>query len=59
MTDGRLLTTPELAERLRVSPDTIMRMRQRGELPFHRLGRRVVYDLSEVLAATKGNRGMA
>jgi excisionase family DNA binding protein len=53
----KILTSRELAKLLRVSEDTILRMRQRGELPFHRLGRRIVFNLDEVMEATKEREG--
>lgn len=54
MTDSptELLTAEELAERLRVRPDTVRRWTRQGRIPTVRLSRKVIrYDLSRVLAA--------
>jgi excisionase family DNA binding protein len=46
----------EAAKALRVSPVTIDRNRRIGKLPFHKIGRRVVFtetDISEFLDSVK------
>ncbi len=47
-----LLTAHELAERLRVSPDTVLTWARRGEIPTLRLSPKVIrFDPRAVLAA--------
>lgn len=47
-----LLTVRELAERLRVSPDTVRAWARRGAIPSIRLSRKATrFDLRAVLAA--------
>jgi excisionase family DNA binding protein len=49
MSVGRLLTTREVAERLGVSPETVLRRWRAGELPGFRLGGTVLrFDSDEV-----------
>lgn len=52
--DGRLLTTDEVAEILRVSPRTVRRMGARGDLARIRLGYRTMRYRSESVAALIG-----
>lgn len=47
------LTENQLAEVLQISARTIRRRCAERRLPFHRIGNRVRFDLSEVLNATK------
>lgn len=49
----RLLTAVELAARLGVSRDTVMRLTHRREIPCHRIGRSVRFDWPAVVAATQ------
>ncbi|MCE9590083.1 MAG: helix-turn-helix domain-containing protein [Planctomycetes bacterium] len=47
-----LLTAPELAKRLRVSPDTVRAWARRGSIPTLRLSPKVIrYNLDAVLKA--------
>jgi excisionase family DNA binding protein len=49
---SELLTTRELAKRVRVSPDTIRAWARRGRIPTLRLSPKVIrYDAQAVLAA--------
>jgi excisionase family DNA binding protein len=55
-----LLTTPELAEKLRVNRNTIVIWAKNGQIPSVRLGSKTLrYDLAEVLAALKANSAKA
>ena len=47
------LTERQLAEALQVSPRTIRRRVSERRIPFHKIGRSVRFNLSEVLEATK------
>ncbi len=52
MSDDKLLTADELADRLHVRPSTIRRWAQRGRIPTRRLTPKVVrYDLEAVVRA--------
>ena len=56
MQDLKLLTTRELAKRLRVSPETIREWSKRGSIPSFRLSAKAIrYDLDAVLAALSAN----
>jgi excisionase family DNA binding protein len=46
-----LIDEPTMAGQLQVSQQTLQRMRVSGEIPHVRLGRRVLYRPSDVLAA--------
>ena len=46
-----LLDEPTMAEQLGVSQQTLQRRRAAGEVPFVRLGRRVLYRPADVFAA--------
>jgi excisionase family DNA binding protein len=47
-----LLTAEEVAERLRLKPDTITIWARQGRIPAHRLTRKVIrFRLPEVIAA--------
>jgi len=48
---------PAMAERLGVSQPTLQRLRAAGDVPHVRLGRRVKYRPSDVLAALSGQVG--
>jgi excisionase family DNA binding protein len=51
MTD-QLLTAEEVADRLRVKPDTIVVWARQGRIPAHRQSRKVIrFSLSEVIAS--------
>ncbi|TWT43952.1 Helix-turn-helix domain protein [Phycisphaerae bacterium RAS1] len=54
----QFLTTAELAERLRVSPETIREWARRGDIPSVRLSRKAIrYDADAVLAALSSRAG--
>lgn len=46
-----ILTSDELAARLRVNTETIRRLTRKGEIPFMRLGGEYRYDWAAVLQA--------
>lgn len=51
-----LLKTKELAERLRLNPETIRRMTRAGKIPHIVIGNAKRYDLTAVMAALKPNQ---
>lgn len=51
------LTTQDVADRLRIAPQTLMVWRSRGKGPaWRKLGARVVYEEAEVLAWVDSHR---
>ena len=48
----QFLTVDELAEMLRVKPRTIYEMVSQGRIPYRKVGRRVVFLLTEILEWT-------
>lgn len=46
-----LLETKEVLEKLKISPATLYNWRNQGKIPFHKIGRRVYYKESQILAA--------
>jgi excisionase family DNA binding protein len=48
---GKLLTVKELAGELQISPYSIYEKSRRGEIPCHRVGKSLRFDLQEVLAS--------
>ncbi len=46
--NDEFMTAPELADYLRFKPDTIYKKVQRGELPFHKVGRAVRFKKTEI-----------
>ena len=55
-TPGRLLSLGDLAGRWQVSTRTIMRITERGELHFLRVGKKIRFKLADVLAYEKKRR---
>lgn len=53
---NRFLTPEELAERWRVSIETLKRRRRTGSLPFHKMGRGVRFSLSDVVTYEEQSR---
>ena len=53
----RFLSTEEIGEFLHVSRVTIFRYMRAGKIKSHRLGRRNLFSLNEVLAALKNAEG--
>jgi excisionase family DNA binding protein len=54
---NQLLTPAELAERLKVSEETVKRKARAGQIPALHLGSQVLrFDYDEVLNAMKGAR---
>jgi len=53
--DGQsnLLTSKELAARLRVPPTWVYEQSRQGKIPTHRIGRYIRFNLVEVLASQK------
>jgi excisionase family DNA binding protein len=51
-----LVTARELAQALGLKPATVLDQWQRGELPGHKIGRAVRFDLQEILALTRRER---
>lgn len=54
VTADRFLSTEELGELLHVSRVTIFRYIRAGKIKSHKLGRRNLYSVAEVMAAVKG-----
>ncbi len=54
-----LLDEPAMANRLKVSQQTLQRMRTAGEVPCIRMGRRVLYRPVDVLEALSQEKGGA
>lgn len=52
-----LITAAELAQHLNVSEDAVYKMALRGDIPSYKLGSKVRFDLTQVLAAAR--RGAA
>jgi len=50
---SNLLTSEELADRLRVPLSWVYEQSRQGNIPTHRLGRYIRFDLQEVLASQK------
>lgn len=48
-----LLTAKQLAQHAEVSTKTIMRMKDRGDIPYYQIGRQIRFKLCEVEEATK------
>ena len=48
-----LLTAKQLAQHAEVSIKTIMRMKDRGEIPYYQIGRQIRFKLCEVEEATR------
>jgi excisionase family DNA binding protein len=60
MPEDNLLTTAELAKRLKVTPDTVREWTRRGSIPGIRLSAKVIrYDLRQVLAAIAKAQGVS
>ena len=51
--DSKLLTPEELADRLQVPRSWVYEQSRMGNIPTHRLGRYIRFDLHEVLASQK------
>ncbi len=51
--ESRLLTPEELADRLQVPRSWVYEQSRQGNIPTHRLGRYIRFDLNEVLASQK------
>ncbi len=51
--ESKLLTPEELADRLNVPLSWVYEQSRQGNIPTHRLGRYIRFDLHEVLASQK------
>ena len=49
ISEERLLTSDELAEKLHLSKVSLWKLRKTGRIKGHKLGRRVYYRLSEII----------
>jgi excisionase family DNA binding protein len=54
-TSEAMLTVDELAGRWKVSPRTVIRVLQRGEFPYFRIGRQIRIRVSDILNFEKKN----
>jgi len=54
-TEGKLLDVNELAAILHVRPGHVYAMVRRRQIPFHKLGKSLRFDLQKVLEATARN----
>jgi len=52
---AELLTPEELAERLKVPLSWVYEQSRQGNIPTHRLGRYILFDLQEVIESQKKN----
>lgn len=43
-----VLNEKQVAQRLGVSPITVLRLRQRGELSYYRIGGRIVFSVDQI-----------
>ena len=57
-TGGRLLGVDELAMILHVRPGHVYTMVRRRQIPFHKLGKSLRFDLRKVLEATARNNDL-
>lgn len=48
-----LMKKSEIAQHLNVSVSTVNRLMEKGEIPYHRIGRQVRFKLCEVEEATR------
>lgn len=48
-----LKTANQIARSMGVSTKTILRMKDRGEIPYYQIGRQIRFKLSEVEEATR------
>ena len=53
--ESKLLTPEELADRLQVPRSWVYEQSRQGNIPTHRLGRYIRFNLHEVLASQKKN----
>ena len=54
-TERRLVDVEELAAILHVRPERVYTMVRRRQIPFHKLGKSLRFDLRKVLEATARN----
>jgi excisionase family DNA binding protein len=50
------LNTQEAASMLKVSTSTVYKMVMRKTIPFHKLGRKTLYDSNELIEFVKGTQ---
>ena len=50
-----LLSSKEIMKRINVSPNTLQKMRDNGEIPFIKRNGKILYDLNDVMIALKNN----
>ncbi len=56
--EKRLITIPELCQKLHISSTTLWRLRKKGEIPFMKAGNTVLFDLDKVIASLEANSKM-
>ena len=50
---AELLTKSQALEILKISKPTLLRYQKEGLIPYHRVGRKVYFKMSEIVSATK------
>jgi len=53
---SEIVDTPELGKRLNLSEPTIVRWREKGKIPYLRIGTNIRYDWAKVLEAIEANQ---
>lgn len=51
-----LLTSKEVAQYIRVSPRQIRELARKGEIPHYRIGKRLLFRLSDLFSSTRVER---
>jgi excisionase family DNA binding protein len=54
----KYLNTTEAATFLKISKSTLYKLVMRKEIPYHKLGRRTLFDTDELIAFVNGDRDM-
>ena len=53
-----LINSRELLEKLGISPPTLFRWREKGKIPYLRVGESIKYNLADVIKAIEVRRGL-